>query len=184
MNIDRKDKMILTLLARNPQISQNEIADEVGLSQSSVAVRIEKLKNMQIIQTQIGINPLKMRLIIAKVDISTNAPSLLLDMFMNCPHFINGYVVSGKYNICLFFIGDNVRALEAMVNDHIRSSKSVKEVTFNLITDAKKNFIVPIQFVDVKYQVSQCGSEKICIGCRSFIAENCKARSANGVMQY
>ena len=107
LNINNKDKMILTLLARNPYLSQVDIVNEIGLTQSSVAVRIEKLKKNQIIETQIGINPLNMGLIIGKVDISTNNPSLILEMFKHCPFFINGFTVSGKDNLCLFFVSEN-----------------------------------------------------------------------------
>ncbi|HID42870.1 MAG TPA: winged helix-turn-helix transcriptional regulator, partial [Archaeoglobaceae archaeon] len=35
-DLDGKDKAILEILAKNPEVSQNEIAKEVGLSQPSV----------------------------------------------------------------------------------------------------------------------------------------------------
>ena len=182
MQIDSKDKMILSLLARDPHLSQGEIAKKVGLAQPSVAVRIEKLKRNHIMQTQIGINPLKVGLTIAKVDISTNDPASFLEMFVHCPHFINGYTVSGNYNVCLFFISDNFKALESLVNCHIRSSEAVKYVSFNLITDAKKNFIVPIKFINKTNDGPQCGTEKICIGCKNFIAENCMKLEDEGML--
>jgi Lrp/AsnC family transcriptional regulator, leucine-responsive regulatory protein len=176
MNFDSTDKKILTSLCQNPHLSQSEIADKVGLSQSSVAVRIEKLRKHQMIEYQIGVDPLKMGLSIARVDIATKDATIFLDMFRNCPHFINAYAISGKYNVCLFFIGDDVKTIETLVNDHIRSSPSVNDVTVDIIIGATRNFVVPIKFVDEKHEVPQCGYGKICIKCNVFLAENCMER--------
>lgn len=181
MNIDDKDKMILTLLARNPHLSQGEIANEIELSQPSVASRIEKLKQKQIIETQIGINPLKNGLSIAKVDITTNDPSSILDMFMYCPYFINGYTVSGRYNLCLFFISENVEAIEALVNHHIRTLDSVNNITFNLVTGAQKKFIVPVKFVHENCDIPPCSDRDVCSECKNFIIEKCLGCPATGM---
>lgn len=173
LNIDNKDKKILTLLAKNPHMSQGEIANEIGLSQSSVASRIEKLKQRDMIETQIGINPLKNGLSIAKVDITTNDPSLILDKFLHCPYFINGYTVSGKYNLCLFFISEKIEAIEALVNHHIRSIESVTDITFNIVTGAKKKFIVPIKFVSENCSIPPCANQDICKDCNDHIVGKC-----------
>lgn len=183
MQIDTKDKMILSLLARNPHLPQSEIANGIGLSQPSVAVRIDKLKKSQIMQTQIGINPMELGLIIAKVDVTTDDPTYIFDMFTHCPYFINGYTVSGEYNLCLFFISDNVKALEALVNCHIRSSAKVKHVDFNLITDAKKNFIVPVKFFDENIDSPPCGVNNLCDDCRYHLLNSCMGCPATSVIQ-
>ena len=44
MKIDQKDRIIISLFAENPNISQDEIAKKINLSQPSVAIRIKKLK--------------------------------------------------------------------------------------------------------------------------------------------
>ena len=44
VKIDQKDRKIITLLHDNQEISQEEIAKLVHLSQPSVAMRIKKLK--------------------------------------------------------------------------------------------------------------------------------------------
>ena len=72
MKIDKKDRKIITMYAKNSDVSQEEIARQISLSQPSVAMRIKKLKDNGALQTQTGINPLKMGLYMAKVDISTN----------------------------------------------------------------------------------------------------------------
>jgi len=42
----------------------------------------------------------------AKVDVIANNTSSILDIFKDCPYFLNGLIVSGKHNLCLFFVGE------------------------------------------------------------------------------
>jgi len=44
LEMDDIDRKIVSLLEKDPEISQNKIAQEVGISQPSVGVRIRKLK--------------------------------------------------------------------------------------------------------------------------------------------
>jgi len=44
IKLDQKDRKIIALLHDNQEISQEEIARQIHLSQSSVAMRIKKLK--------------------------------------------------------------------------------------------------------------------------------------------
>ena len=125
MKLDEKDRIIISLFANHSNISQEEIARQINLSQPSVAIRIKKLKENGALETQTGIYPLKMGLYMAKVDISSNDPTAILDMFKNCPYFANGFSISGKNNLCLFFISENIATLEAIVNGHIRPNQSV-----------------------------------------------------------
>ena len=42
--IDQKDREIITNITETPDISQHEIAEKIGLTQPSVAMRLKKLK--------------------------------------------------------------------------------------------------------------------------------------------
>ena len=180
MKIDRKDKTIISMFAQNPGISQEEIAKKVGLSQPSVAVRIRKLRESGALETQSGINPLKMGLYMAKVDITSNNTAELLDMFGNCPYVANGFSVSGKYNLCLFLVSENISALEAFVNYHIRSFNSVTDLSFNLIIDAEKDVIVPMNLTHSDSDVPPCGDATMCAKCPYFKAKKCLGCPATG----
>jgi len=41
---DEKDKKILSMMGKNPSISQKELAQEIGLTRSTVNVRLQRLK--------------------------------------------------------------------------------------------------------------------------------------------
>ena len=183
MKLDNKDRVIISMYAINPNVSQDEIANAINLSQPSVAVRIKKLKNQGAIETQTGINPLKMGLYMAKVDISTNNPSEILGMFKNCPYFANGISISGKNNLCLFFMSETIATLEAIVNGHIRPNNSVTEVDFNIVIKTERNFIVPTILTPDITDTPPCGILIQCRNCPSFKEKNCMGCPATGQYQ-
>lgn len=183
MKLDDKDKIIISMYAINPNVSQEEIAAAIKLSQPSVAVRIKKLKKQGAIETQTGINPLKMGLYMAKVDISTTNPSELLEMFKNCPYFSNGISISGRNNLCLIFVSENIATLEAIVNSHIRPNKSVSEVDFNIVIKTERDFIVPTILTPEVTDTPPCGVRIQCKNCPSFKEKNCMGCPAIGQYQ-
>jgi DNA-binding Lrp family transcriptional regulator len=180
MKLDKKDRIIISMYAKNPNVSQEEIAKEINLSQPSVAVRIKKLKEGGAIETQTGINPLKMGLYMAKVDISSNKPSEILNMFRNCPYFANGFSISGKHNLCLLFVSESIATLEAIINGHVRPNKSVTDVDFNIVIGSEKDFIVPSILTPDITDTPPCGILIQCKNCPSFGEGKCLGCPATG----
>ncbi len=144
MKIDDKDRVIISMYSNDPDVSQDDIARVIELSQPSVAVRIRKLKEGGALETQTGINPLKMGLFMAKVDIASTNTSRVLDIFRGCPYFANGFTVSGRNNLTLFFMSEKISSLESIVNDHIRNNEHVTDVDFNIIITSEKDFVQPL----------------------------------------
>jgi len=183
MRLDAKDRTIITMYAMDPNVSQEEIARKIGLSQPSVAVRIRKLREAGAIQPITGTNPLRMGLFLAKVDISSNKPSEILHMFRNCPYFANGFTVSGKHNLCLLFMSENIATLEAIVNGHIRPNRWVTEVDFNIIISTERDMIIPIVLTPESVDSPPCGIPMECKGCASFKEGKCMGCPATGQYQ-
>jgi DNA-binding Lrp family transcriptional regulator len=183
MKLDKKDRVIITMFANDPDVSQEEIAKEIKLSQPSVAMRIKKLKENGAIETQTGINPLEMGLYMAKVDISSNNPSEILGMFKNCPYFANGFSISGKHNLCLFFVSESIATLEAIINGHVRPNKSVTDVDFNIVIATEKEFIVPTALTLEKSEKPPCGVLVKCKNCQSYKEDKCLGCPATGVYE-
>ena len=183
MKIDAKDRIIITMLAKNPNASQEEIAKEVKLSQPSVAIRIRKLRGSGVLESQIGINPLKIGMYLAKVDVSSTNPSEILRMFKDCPYFANGFTISGKSNLCLLFFSESVATLEAIVNGHIRSNFLVTDVDFNIVITAEKPYIVPTVLSPEHSDLAPCGMLSNCRDCRAFKDTKCMGCPATGQYQ-
>jgi len=89
IKIDEKDRTIITLLHDDQEISQDAIAKIVHLSQPSVAMRIKKLKERGIVDHIVGINLNKVGIYVAIVTVRTINTTKILNMFRDCPFFLN-----------------------------------------------------------------------------------------------
>jgi DNA-binding Lrp family transcriptional regulator len=172
--LDEKDRKIIALLHDNHDISQEEIAKAVKLSQPSVAMRIKKLKERGIIDYISGVNLNKVGMYLAKVMVRTTNTTKILNMFRNCPFFLNGFVISGSENLMLLFAGEDLASLESIIDCRIRPDKDVQSADFNIIISSIKDFIMPIRFVErplnkppcgVEYKTCQAYAENRCFGC-------------------
>lgn len=183
MKLDAKDRIIITMYAEDPDVSQEKIAQRIRLSQPSVAARVSRLKKNGALDRQVGISPLRMGLYLAKVDLSSTNPQSILDMFRNCPYFANGFSVSGRHNLCLFFFSESVATLESIVNGHIRSDPTVKEVDFNIVVTSVKDFVVPARLKVEKTREPPCGMDGECHKCPSFMEKKCMGCPVTGQYQ-
>ena len=183
MKLDDRDRTIISMYSSNPNVSQEEIASAVNLSQPSVAARIRKLRSMGALRNQAGIDPMAMGLYIAKVDLSCNDTSEVLDMFKDCPYFANGLTVSGRNNLCLFFVSESISTLESIVNHHLRSKQGVKNVDFNIVIGTEKNITVPIKLTPGGSKAPPCGINVQCKNCPPFKSNRCSGCPAIGQYQ-
>jgi biotin synthase len=55
-DLDDKDRKIISIFERDPEISQAEIAQQVGLSQPTVGARLQKLKQTGAIASSVGMD--------------------------------------------------------------------------------------------------------------------------------
>ncbi|RLI79259.1 Lrp/AsnC family transcriptional regulator [Archaeoglobales archaeon] len=174
LELDDKDKKILEILEKDPEISQNEIAKVVGLSQPSVGSRIKKMKELGIINHAYGINIKNAGLYILKADIKCRQPREILKLFDGCPFFLNGFVVAGNKNLSMLFIGEDLSSLEAIVDQHIRTNPQVYDVDVGIIVRAENDTIIPMKIHVERADKSPCNSNcgecdywgyELCLGC-------------------
>lgn len=183
MALNKSDRKIVSMFGQDPRISQEEIAKELKITQPSVAGRIKKLREIGALETLVGINPNKMNLNIGKVDITATNTQAILDMFEGCPYFVNGFNVSGRYNLCLFFMAENIATMEAIINGHIRPNENVTEVEFNIVISSVKPMVVPTVLTPTKKNKPPCGILMQCKDCASFKCKNCMGCPAIGQYQ-
>ncbi|MEA3488554.1 MAG: Lrp/AsnC family transcriptional regulator [Euryarchaeota archaeon] len=176
LKLDEKDKKIIALVLNNPKSSQKEIGDEVKLSQPSVASRLKRLRERGFVEDLTGMNLTKVGLYIAKVDITANNSAKIINTFKDCPFFLNALITSGKTNMCLFFVSENVATLEAIVNYHLRVHPGVQSIDFNIVISSAKEVVMPVTMNRGQFERSPCGvdiepghcpryMENKCLGC-------------------
>lgn len=144
LGIDDRDNTILSLVQQNPDISQEEIAKKVKLSQPSVGARIQKLKKKGILHTINGVNFRIVDLSLAKVDVNSTDTAAIISEFKDCPFFINALITSGRHNISLLFMATDLKRLEGIVNHHLRGNPKIKDIEMNIVISTAKDFVMPL----------------------------------------
>ncbi|MBR9706326.1 Lrp/AsnC family transcriptional regulator [Candidatus Pacearchaeota archaeon] len=144
LGLDDRDNIILSLVQKDPKVSQDEIARKIKLSQPSVGARIKKLQQKGILHTINGVNFRIVDLSLAKVDVSSTDTAAIIKEFKDCPFFINALITSGKYNLCLLFMATDLKRLEGIVNHHLRGNPKVKEVQMNIVISTAKDMVLPL----------------------------------------
>lgn len=176
IKIDDKDRKIISLLHDDQQISQDEIAQIINLSQPSVAIRIRKLRERGIIEEMIGVNLNKVGIYVAMVSVRTTNTTKVLNLLRNCPFFLNGFVMSGDKNLMILLAGEDLASLESMIDNRIRPEPEVQSADFNIMISSIKDFVMPIKLIDrplktppcgVDYKECQAYKENRCFGCPS-----------------
>ena len=156
LDLDERDQIIVETLQKDPNASQEELGKILKLSQPSVSARIRRLKEKGIIQHVVGVNFKKVDLHIAKVDISTTDSKGVLKEFEDCPFFLNALITSGKHNLCLFFMANDLKRLEGIVDHHIRSDPKVKDIEMNIVITPTKDLVLPLRIASTNKRQQDC----------------------------
>lgn len=164
LGLDDRDTSILSLVQNNPNISQEEIAKKIKISQPSVGARIRKLQQKGILSSINGVNFRVVNLSLAKVDINATDTTAIINEFKDCPFFINALITSGRHNICLLFTATDLKRLEGIVNYHLRGNPKVKDVELNIVISTAKDFILPLN-IDYENKNQICCEQE----CKDFI---------------
>jgi hypothetical protein len=115
----------------------------------------------------------KVSLYMAKVDVMASNTSSVLDIFKDCPYFLNGLIVSGNHNLCLFFIGEDIATLEAIVDGHLRSNPLVKSAEVSIVITPVKDLVMPLRMNFDFSDVPPCGNGCNCKECVHHTSNRC-----------
>jgi len=170
--LNPKDLEIIALYSQDPELSQEEVAKRLSLSQPSVALKVKRLRSQGLLAVKTGLNASKAGLHLAKVDVTATNASKILKMFHGCPYFLNGFITSGENNLCLIFAAENIATLESIVDNHLRADQTVQHVEFNIIIEAAHPLILPLKRV-LKSHTPPCGTLKQCEKCPSYREGGC-----------
>lgn len=173
LDLDKRDRAVLSLLEKDPEMSQSDIAEKLKISQPSVSARIHKLKQKGALAHVVGMNLKKVNLYMAKVDVIASNTSSVLDIFKDCPYFLNGLIVSGRHNLCLFFIGEDISTLEAIVDGHLRNNPLVKSAEVSIVITPMRDLIMPLRMSFDFSDSPPCGNGCNCKECVHHVSDRC-----------
>jgi len=164
LGLDDRDNTILSLIQKDPGVSQEEIAKKIKLSQPSVGARIRKLQQKGILYNVNGVNFRVVDLNLAKVDVAATDTAAIINEFKDCPFFINALITSGRYNLCLLFMATDLKRLEGIVNHHLRGNPKVMDIEMNIVISTAKDLVLPLNIDYENKKQVDCGQ-----GCKDCI---------------
>jgi len=169
--IDDVDRKILHLLSENPELSQVDLAEQLKISQPGVSARIHKLKKTGVLAHLVGIDVKKAQLFLAKLDMVTTDTERVLNSLEKCPLYLNSFLTSGRYNLTVLMMGENMRSIVSCVDSYLRPNPIIKEMEFSLVVTPIRDFIVPLKPSLNKKKTTPC--EKDCSNCTFYTNNRC-----------
>jgi DNA-binding Lrp family transcriptional regulator len=163
--LDPINKRIVGMLEQNVFVSQTEIAKELGLSQSSVALRLLRLRKSGILIDNVGLNLKVVGLEMCRVDADCSDPRSILEWAKSCPLFLNGCLGVGSQNVSLYFTAEDTEMFQFIIDQHIRHLEGVNLVQFSPIVSWGKDLIVPLKLDVQRSESPPCGFSPYCPRC-------------------
>jgi DNA-binding Lrp family transcriptional regulator len=157
LKIDDVDKMIISLLQENPEMTHSDISEKVNKSQPAIGARIIKLKRKHLIETQIGADFKEIDIKLAKIEMLTKDVSSILEKIEHCPFVINAFKTSGNTNLCAMICAPEIQIIDKMVDLCFRSDEKVISVNTNYIISAVKKLVLPLNFDIERFDEFGCG---------------------------
>lgn len=169
--LDDNDRKILRLLSQEPEISQANLSEQLKISQPAVSARIRKLQEKGALAHMIGTDIKKAQLFLAKLDIATNHVEQVLKFLEECPLYLNSFLTSGKNNLMVLLVGENIRSIMSCVDSHLRQNPFVKDAEFDLIITPVRPFIVPVKPSVDRKKITPCRAD--CGSCTLYAGDRC-----------
>jgi len=141
LGIDERDAKIISWYMEDPFISQSEISKRLKLSQPSINVRIQKLIKKGILKFNVGMDFNQSNLFLCRVDLTSKDPTATLEKLKHCSFFVNGFIMSGKNNLSIFIVNEDLKKIDEIINHHIRSDLQVSDINVNVVVSAVKDFV-------------------------------------------
>ncbi len=165
--LDDVNRRIIDLLVRDPLISQIDVAKKLGMSQSSIAVRIDKLRRRGIIYGSTGLDLEKLNLKMGRVDVSTSDIETALAWAHKCPLLVGATLGIGGENLTLFIAAEDLEMFQYIVEHHIRKLKGVTGIAFSPILRWSNHQYVPLPLALEKKKSPPCEVSPYCPRCPS-----------------
>ena len=163
IGIDDKDALLLSTLMQDAQTSQQALANKLKISQPSVNARVRKLKEKGVLVEAAGLDAKAAGLALARVDCTCTDTEKLLGKLSHCSFFVNGFILSGKRNLSLFLLGEDLEKVEDIVNIYLRGNETVSDVEVTVVVQSTKSFICAVDLANEHQH--PCNDKHGCAAC-------------------
>ncbi|WP_424982378.1 Lrp/AsnC family transcriptional regulator [Maritalea sp. S77] len=145
LKIDQIDGKILELLQKNSRISNQEIANQVGSSVSSVWRRINALEEAGVIQGYgLTVSPEKMgyqETILLQVSLQRHSDDYIeqfIHLVESIPEILECYATTGEYDYVLKVLATDMRAFHRFVRNSLMRQPFISKTYSQVVMDKIK----------------------------------------------
>ena len=163
--IDRVDRRLLGLIQGNPGLTQVELAKALGISQSSTALRLAKLKKINLLVETDVINYEQLGLSMCRVEVETSEPSILLDWCRKCPLFVNAARSVGSVKINLFFLAEDLKTFHSIIDEHLSKLSGIRNYEMSLFDSWEITYLLKLDLQYSNQTNPPCGMLPFCSKC-------------------
>jgi DNA-binding Lrp family transcriptional regulator len=114
--MDEKDIKLISILTEDARKTLQELAEELGLSVSSIHKRIRKLEKDVIERYTVILNPEKFNQITAFLLVSASSPRRTAEKLKDIPKIIELYQTFGNFNFILKIRGSSIEEISDITN--------------------------------------------------------------------
>ncbi|MFN4336772.1 MAG: winged helix-turn-helix transcriptional regulator [Candidatus Nitrosocaldus sp.] len=138
--LDEIDRRIMSIIYKNPEITQMRLAEKVGLTQAAISTRLSRLREMGIIgKGCMIINPFDLGLELMSIDVYTENTDAVMEKFKHCPCVINMFCFADERGrVEMTMVGEN-KQLEYCITKHIRRDTNIISTVARRITNLQKS---------------------------------------------
>ena len=181
MRLDNIDKQIITALYEKGRESLISIGEKVFksdkdiMSHAGVRKRIKKLEDSEILKIQgnININALKYKASIILLEMKNyDEVKNIINSYSKCPRVFLLAQITGRYNLIMGIIGQNIDVLHRYINYCGPTNKEGilhSEILFVSMLEAPE--YLPLYLFSEKSQETECGN--ICKDCEAYLDGGC-----------
>lgn len=152
MKLDRLNRTILSVLQLDSALTNDQLAERVGLSASAVHRRIQALTASGVIERRIAIiDPAKVGspgLFVVGVEVERERPELVQPLrtwFRNEPAVQQSYYVTGTSDYVLLVCASDMSSFDELMSRLMHDNPNVRRFTTNVVmTVVKRGLFVPV----------------------------------------
>ncbi|MEM2923519.1 MAG: winged helix-turn-helix transcriptional regulator [Candidatus Nitrosocaldus sp.] len=137
--LDAIDRKIMSIIYKNPEITQMKLAERVGLTQAAISTRLSRLREMGMISKGcMIINPSNLGLELMSIDAYTEHADAVVEKFKHCPCAVSIFGFADESNrVEMIMVGED-KQLEYCITKHIRRAANITSIVARRITNMQK----------------------------------------------
>ncbi|MDD1767303.1 MAG: Lrp/AsnC family transcriptional regulator [Methanomassiliicoccales archaeon] len=139
--LDAKDKELLIMLANNPEWTYEKIAEKMGMTSRSVGYRIERLREMRVLQKanliyydRLG-DLIYSAILKFNTGISAERHEQVIQELKNHPATIQVFSAIGSFGLILLIHAENPKEAERLMREMVISCRDFESYEISQITE-------------------------------------------------